>query len=156
MIGLNLINLNNNSEHLESLIKYFKLLNNSFEPRLDTYIDIEKYAQKLLENAHVVILKDDDEFIGLYALYVNNFDEKIAYLSSIGVLEQFKGKQYSTRLIEDAISRAKITGMHQIKLEVMTKYDRAINFYKKFNFQLYSEDTNNPTTVYMYKDLTDG
>lgn len=145
--------LENSKEDEMLLVNYLKLLDKSFNPQLSSYVDIDTYATKLIRNALVKILykKDSLDFIGLYAIYVNNTKEFVAYCSSFAVLEQYKGKRYSKLLMEDCISTCKGYNLKELKLEVKSSYARAYNFYKKFGFTKTSE--NSESSFYMSRTL---
>lgn len=135
------------------LAKYFGLLDKSFEPQLSSYVDIDSYATKLINNALVKVLYDKltHDFIGLYAVYINDTKTSIAYCSSFAVLDRYKGKGYSKLLMEDCIRVCQDNSMNELKLEVKSSYERAYNFYKKFGFTKQSSKTEN--SFYMSKIL---
>lgn len=152
MSRLNFIHLNKSEENTQDLIRYFHLLDNSFEPPLSSYVNIESYAEKLINNAYVCISKDsDNNFIGLFAVYINNNVDKIAYLSSIAVMDDYKGKGYARQILEYVINIAKSADMKTLRLEVKKSYPRAIRFYEKNGFIKSDEETD--STFYMIKKL---
>lgn len=152
MSRLHFIHLDKSEENTQDLIKYFHLLDNSFEPPLSSYVNIEPYAEKLIRNAYVCISRDsDNNFIGLFAVYINNSVDKIAYLSSIAVMEGYKGKGYAQQILDYIICTAKSVDMKTLKLEVKKSYPRAIRFYEKNGFIKSDDETD--STFYMIKKL---
>lgn len=148
--------LENTDENKALLNQCFKLLDSSFEPSLSSYVDIDEYAEKLINNACVVILKTKDthKFIGLYAIYINDPKKEVAYISSLGVLDDYKGNGYAQYLMEEAIDTAKKAGMKQIRFEVKASYTRAIKFHEKCGFKKDEiNQTKDESTYYMYMIL---
>jgi len=150
---IEIIHLNNKEGGLSLLTGYLGLLDSSFDPLLSSYIDINSYAQKLITNAYVAVLEYNGNFVGLYAVYLNDKNTKTAYLTSIAVLDEYKGCGFSNLLLEDALNRAKLENMSAFKLEVMSAYMRAIRFYKKYGFVKAEEQTTGSDTFYMIKEL---
>lgn len=151
--NVKLIHFNGDQSKLSLLIQYLNQLNSSFEPPLSSYVDIDSYADKLINNAYISVLEHNDRFVGLYAIYLNNINEKIAYLTSIAVLPEYKGYGFSKILMEDALNQAKEKGMCLFKLEVVANYTRAIRFYEKHGFRKCCDKSNNDQTIYMIKEL---
>ncbi len=150
-IALEHINSKENGE--KELFMLLQNIDSSFEPALSSYVNIEEYSSKLYANAYVCIVKYNEEFAGLYAIYLNSEKDKIAYLTLIGVLNEFKGSGLSQVLLDDMINLAQNRNMKTIKLEVKSSYDRAINFYKKNGFESCDKENENNNSFYMIKNL---
>lgn len=138
------------------LLECYKLLNDSFDPPLDSYVDIKPYVDKLIKNAHISLLylANSNEFVGLYAIYINDINMKVAYLSSFGVRDKFKGLGYAKLLMENMKLVVVKAGLKTIRLEVKTEYIRAVRFYEKAGFKLDNENkTGDKSTSYMYYNL---
>ncbi|WP_165043362.1 GNAT family N-acetyltransferase [Dysgonomonas sp. ZJ709] len=155
MLDTTLIHLDKSAKSSSELAAYYRLLDKSFEPPLSSYVDIDAYADKLVNNAYVAILKNKEEFIGLFAVYINDQERKTAYLSSFAIMNKYKGLGYSGYLINEMTKVAKLSGMHRIQLEVKSSYTRAINFYQKHGFKRSDEKTADNSTFYMYMTLTE-
>lgn len=135
------------------LYQYLISIDNSFIPKLSSYLDIEIYSKKLINNACICISKYNGAFVGMAAVYMNNKADKIAYLSIIAVSDQFKGQGVSQILLDQVIKKSQNQGMTDFKLEVNKANARAISFYEKNGFVKTEENTNNPLTIFMYKIL---
>lgn len=145
--------LGNTVDDFMKLAEYYKLLDNSFKPALSSYVDIDAYAQKLVKNAYVCILQYKLKFAGLIALYINDKVTQIAYLTSLAVLDEYKGNGFASILMKEGIHIALKSGMNLLKLEVNNGYERALKFYEKMGFIISNENTDHDDTFFMYKKL---
>ncbi|WP_165024554.1 GNAT family N-acetyltransferase [Dysgonomonas sp. ZJ279] len=155
MLETTLIHLDRSSKSSTELAGYYRLLDSSFEPPLSSYVNIDTYADKLVNNAYVAILKSKDEFVGLFAVYINDKEGKIAYISSLAVMDKFKGSGYSKYLMDEAVNTAKQAGMQMVRFEVKSTYDRAIKFHEKYGFKRSDEKAVDDSTFYMYMPLSE-
>lgn len=151
--NIKLYQLTNNDSNLLYLIDCYKKLDTSFEPALSSYVNIEKYAKKLLENAYISILEADNSFVGLMAVYINDKENKIAFMSSLGVLDNYKGQGFSQILMTHGIDISRQAGMKTVKFEVKSSYTRAIKFHEKMGFKRCEDQDENGSSIYMYQDI---
>ncbi|EPY2277510.1 GNAT family N-acetyltransferase [Clostridium sporogenes] len=122
-----------------------------FEPSLSERIsDLNAYAEKLYKKAVIFAVTEQDNFIGFVAFYVNKND-KISYLTQIGVKENLQNKNIGKTLLELCIKISRDNGITSIKLEVFNNNIKAIEFYKKYGFDFYGEASLN--SVYMIRKL---
>lgn len=140
-----------NSDKL--LFSYLELLDSVFTPNLSTKVDLSIYSKKVSEKAFSRALKYKGEFAGLYIVYINDYINKEAYLTCIGVLEKFKGLGLSYILIDDMIKESIDSGMETIRLEVDQINHRAIRFYEKNGFIKQKSITSDKSSFYMNKSL---
>lgn len=91
----------------------------------------EEYANKLSEFAYVYKAVKRDKTFGIIVFYANDFSNKIAYISLIGVKKEFQRMKLGTWLLEECIKMGKKYGMERMKLEVDTDNIKAIRFYEK-------------------------
>ena len=112
------------------LINLITEMNNDYIPPLDMVVEIEVYAQKLLENATVLLALLDGKEAGFIAFYANDLETKVGYISSVGVLEFARGQSVGKRLIKEACHMCIRIGMESVALEVSTKNTLATNLYR--------------------------
>lgn len=148
-----LIHLDKSKESSSLVAKYYRLLDNSFEPRLSSYVDTDAYADKLVNNAYVAVLKSGEEFVGLFAVYINDTKGKVAYISSLAVMDNYKGQGYSQYLMDEAVKTAREAGMEMVRFEVKSSYTRAVKFHEKYGFIRSDKKTGDDSTFYMYMPL---
>lgn len=148
-----LINLKVESiNELERIKEILAEFDSVFTPPIsDRISDMHTYAIKLSTNANVLYVMDNSEYIGFAVLYANDKIEKIAYLSLIGVKLLAQNKRVGTLLLLDCIHKSKDVGMSKLKLEVVSKNQKAIDFYKKHGFKFCGKAS--AESIYMNKIL---
>jgi ribosomal protein S18 acetylase RimI-like enzyme len=105
-----------------------------FVPPLSGRVEIKDYAQKIFSKATRIEAWLDGALIGLVAVYCNDQENRIAYITSVSVLRVWTGKGITTRLLDQCVEHAKASGMRQINLEVAGDNVRAIKLYEKRGF----------------------
>jgi ribosomal protein S18 acetylase RimI-like enzyme len=122
---------------------YFNKMCYHFIPPINQMVDINKYSNKLVQNADCFFIKNHGENIGFLAIYANDHSGKISFISSISIIPEYQGTGVSQKLIDFSIEHAKKKGMKCIKLEVNKNNIRAIKFYRRNRFNVESTDNNN-------------
>lgn len=141
----------NNEENIMLLENILNNLNDNFVPRLSEKVEnFDDYAKKLLNNAILYQIKKEGKNIGLLAFYINN-ETKISYLTLIVIKNQYQNFGFGKKLLELYENISKKEKMNILKLEVFNKNLKAINFYKKFGFNL--QDKTSDESSYMIKKL---
>lgn len=92
-------------------------------------------SQKYAQNAIFKICKENNIMLGMFALYCNNTNEHIAYLSSIVVKKEFQSCGIGTFMLKDILKECNNQKMHFLDLEVSKKNINAISFYNHFGFR---------------------
>ncbi|WML58817.1 GNAT family N-acetyltransferase [Neobacillus sp. PS2-9] len=94
----------------------------SNDPDSDIFV-VEDDRKNLLGFLHMT--KNVDYFSG----------EEQGYISSIAVAKEGEGKGIARKLMEKAEEWTRSKGYKQLTLNVFAQNERAINLYKKFNFE---------------------
>lgn len=105
-----------------------------FVPPLSGRVEIVDYARKIVSKAMRLEAWEDMKLVGLVAVYCNDHDKRIAYLTSVSVLKEWMGKGIATCLVKQCIEYATVSGMRQISLEVASSNLPAIWLYEKNGF----------------------
>lgn len=105
-----------------------------FMPSLSSRVLINDYAKKIANNAMRFEAYSGDAMVGLVAVYCNDRDGRIAYVTNSSVLKEWNGKGIATRLMQQCIEHAKTSGMQQISLEVAIDNIPAIKLYVNKGF----------------------
>ena len=108
--------------------------NADFVPPLSSRVEIDKYAQKIASNATRFEAWSAGTLAGLVAVYCNDQEKSIAYITSISVLKARAGEGIAARLMNRCIEHAKALGMKQVSLEVAEGNTPAIRLYEKSGF----------------------
>ena len=75
-----------------------------------------------------------EDVIGYAAMYANDSQTKVAYITLIGVCQDWQNCGIGSSLMEWCVRIAKSRGMESIKLEVARDNINAQKFYKKHGF----------------------
>ena len=120
-------------EGCENVYRVLLAFSNSINS-LKKAVDLMLIAEKLNDKATTMELIIKNEPVGFASIYHNDCENKVAYLSRIAVLKEFRGNGYGKMLLDSAVSLARKSGMRTIKLEVDNDNVLAISFYKKQGF----------------------
>lgn len=105
-----------------------------FVPPLSGRVEIRDYAQKIASNAIRFEAWSGVTLVGLAAVYCNDQETRIGYITSVSVLKAWTGKGIAARLVGQCVEHAKTLRMRQISLEVASDNTSAIKLYKKSGF----------------------
>lgn len=123
-----------NKINLNELIEIHLLCDEDFVPALSSRVSIPEYCKKLHAHADIISLMHNKKTIGLVAVYANNQQERTAYISSVCMIKEFRGKGYSRLLLESTIEYVKLKELKFIHLEVGLENLPAISLYESFGF----------------------
>lgn len=103
-------------------------------PPLSSLVSIADYAEKLTQNAEVFLATCDGEDVGECAIYMNTADT--AFLTSIGVLIDYRNMHIASALLEKVICLAREKKIIFINLKVKEENISAIKLYSKNGFAI--------------------
>lgn len=130
-----------NSASFEELLQFYEKNANMFIPSLNSQVDnLYEYVNKLKKSATFFEAYNDNTLVGLIAVYLNNYETKVAFISSVIVSVDYQGKGISNILLKSAIETAISKSFIRIKLEVFKNNTKALNLYKKFGFEESNSD----------------
>lgn len=116
-----------------------------FVPPLSGRVGITDYAQKIARKATKFEAWSNCTLVGLVAVYCNDHESRIAYVTNVSVLKAWNGKGIAARLMEQCIEYVEALGMWQISLEVASDNTPAIRLYEKSGFVVEKADTSSVT-----------
>ena len=85
-----------------------------------------------LAKSLLLFLEDDQDCVGIIAYYLSN---KKCYITSIGLQYKYHNHGYGSIFFDFFISKMSEKSISQIKLEVHPENEKALSFYKKYNFK---------------------
>jgi len=133
--------LKQNSASFEELLQFYEKNANLFIPNLNSQVkSLYEYVDKLKKNATFLEAYDNNTLAGLVAIYLNNHETNIAFISSVIVSKEYQGKGISKILLKTAIDTATLRNFQKIKLEVYRSNTKAIKLYKKLGFKESNKD----------------
>lgn len=96
------------------------------------YSDASLHGQILQDQCEFIVLEIENEVVG-FASY-NALDENRFKLHKLYVLKAHQGKGVGKMLLNEVIARSATRGAKTLELQV-NKKNKAVNFYKKYNFK---------------------
>jgi len=116
------------------IVKHLRACDADFVPPLSGRVEVKDYAQKIASNATRFEAWSGGTLVGLVAAYCNDYESRIAYITSVSVLKAWTDKGIAARLVGKCVEHAKVLGMRQISLEVASDNTPAIRLYEKNGF----------------------
>lgn len=111
-----------------------------FVPPLSARVEIEDYAQKIADKATRFEAWSGGTLVGLVATYCDDREERIAYITSVSVLQSWTGNGIAKDLLRQCVAHARLSGMKQIRLEVASANAPAIKLYERSGFVGHKSD----------------
>jgi ribosomal protein S18 acetylase RimI-like enzyme len=105
-----------------------------FVPPLSGRVAIDDYAKKITSRATRFEAWSGGTLVGLIAAYCNDQVNSMAYITSVSVLCEWKGKGIAGHLMKRCIEHAGALGMREIRLEVAKGNRLAIRLYEAHGF----------------------
>lgn len=108
---------------------------------------------QLMQKIHMladVIVAYSADVLGYIAVYANDMQTKVAYITLFAIKPDYQRCGIGYRLLKEAELIAIQRGLSRIRLEVQKSNIKAIQFYRKNGF---SEEGETPDSWYMIKDL---
>ena len=125
-------------------------------PILSMVSDIKEYANKLVNNGEILLIKseqmDKTEPAGIIAAYANDKNTHKAYVSLLIIAKDFQHKGLGKELLSRMEEIAKMKGMKEIDLEVRKINKMAVKFYDSCGYSICGENEN---SFYIRKSLLD-
>lgn len=110
------------------------IANCNFEPPLHTYLDVNAYVEKILNNAERFECWDGDKLVGFLGVYCNDHTNKVSYITLVSVDSAYGRQGIAKTLMDEAESFCKANKFKSIALEVYDNNMPAINLYEKRGF----------------------
>ena len=95
---------------------------------------LEDYSKKLCENAYVYLLIEDGKEIGMIAYYANDCVGRKAYLTSVAMVKNARGKGYGKLALEYMEKHCKSMGYKYVALECDICNNVAMSFYESLGY----------------------
>lgn len=140
------------SLNINKLIAFLNEIDSDLPISLSSKVNINKYAEKIYCRSEICKRTDENNrIISLVSGYIN-CDTKIAYITIIGTLKDFRGKGITFDLLYDFERKARQKNMYEIVITTHETNKAAISLYKKCKYQIEKIDNE---IVYMTKKLED-
>jgi ribosomal protein S18 acetylase RimI-like enzyme len=124
-----------NTISLEKLYNFYEENVETFIPSLTTQVaSLPKYVHKLKRYATLFEAYEGSQLVGLAAIYLNNLETKIGFITSVIVTPEYQNNGIANMLIKNVVDFSKGEGFVKIGLEVFKENVKAINLYRKYKF----------------------
>ncbi len=123
-----------NTASASEIFEHLLYCDAGFLPQLSGRVEINDYAKKIVSKATQLEAWSGGTLIGFVAVYCNDQERRIAYITSVSVLPDWTGKGIASRLMKQCIKYAKALEMRQISLEVASDNTPAVRLYEKSGF----------------------
>ncbi|MDB9758766.1 GNAT family N-acetyltransferase [Gammaproteobacteria bacterium] len=111
-----------------------------FIPPLSSKVELRSYSKKLTSKAYRFEFWVNDELMALVAMYCDDHERKIAFITSVSVHESLRGQGIAKKLLINAIEYAANIQMASVKLELSADNEKAFNLYRNMKFQSISRE----------------
>lgn len=128
-----------NKSNLLQVIEHLNACDGGFVPALSTQVKLDQYSQKLVENATMFEAFSNNKLVGLIACYLNDYKNKIGFITNVSVMSSFNGKGIAKQLLGMLMQYAAENNFNTISLEVNKLNFPALSLYKKAGFVLANE-----------------
>lgn len=145
---MEILNLKEIENYKEKMLIFLKKIDNLFKIPLHKKVNIEEYVNKIISLAEVYIMYKENEIIAGVVFYTNNLSEKKAYISLVGVLEDYQNKGIGKKILKEVLKKIKRNRLKQVGIHTDNKY--ALKIYKSLNFYIISEENGR---YYLEKNL---
>lgn len=131
---------------------FLREIDKSFPVPLSEKIELNKLAQKLVENGYVYMASDGDRPVGMFGFYANDVINRSAYGSVLGVITDYRRQGISKKLLEKVTSFCRDSGMSRFELYTHKTNTSAVTLYEKSGF-VRVEDSCRPNDIKFVKEL---
>ena len=133
----------------EGIVEHLNRCANSFIPPLHTYVDIQKYAEKINKNAITFEAWDKNTLVGLIAAYFNDENTKIGFITNVSMVKEYQGLGIASKLLLLTIEYGKEHNFRIIRLEVNKINQKALTLYKRNGFVEKQQNVNSVMMEYL-------
>ena len=111
-----------------------------FSPNLSSKINVTEYVDKIIKRATVIPIYINGKMEAFIAVYCNDYDHYIAYLTMIAIRKEYRSKGLGKLLVGTAIAYLKALNFQNFRLEVFKSNRNAYLLYNKLGFTVYKEE----------------
>ena len=123
-----------NKASTEQIYHHLKYCDDEFYPPLSSRMNLKDYAKKISTYAIRFEAWSNETLIGLVAIYCNDHDSNIGYITNVSLYPKWRGNGIASYLLTESIQHTKDLSMESINLQVSLKNKNAIRLYTKHGF----------------------
>lgn len=126
----------------EEIYEHLVRCSPDFLPPLSSYVDIEKYAEKIIKYSYTFEAWSSGSLVGLIAVYLNQASQENAFVTNVSVLRAYQRRGIFKILMYKTIQKAQELGFKKVSLCVGSSNYAAFNLYKSLGFTIIDIDSN--------------
>jgi ribosomal protein S18 acetylase RimI-like enzyme len=115
--------------------------NNSIGNELLIDSSIEDYVNKIYSFSTIITHSSNGKLNGLISYYNNDINKETAFLTMLVVAQEYRQNGIGAQLLDYSIKSLQREGFRRFQLEVLKANKSAIQFYKKFNFEIVNDNS---------------
>jgi len=123
-----------NESKISDILRHLIICDRNFIPQLSNSLNLTAYSEKLFRNAERFEAWSSGQLVALVAIYINDTERNVAFISNVSVDPDFLRLRIATELIKNAITCCLKMNYKAIELEVDIKNLKAIELYKSLKF----------------------
>lgn len=124
-----------NTLERKSIIQFLKKSDKEFPQSLSDRVNIEDYAEKLINNANIVYIENDEKnIIGSVIFYCNDNKKYKGFITYVYVDKNYRGMGIAKKLLKKAEIIMGNNGMMSSALNTHKDNNKAIMLYKSLGY----------------------
>lgn len=124
----------NNEFDYDGLYSFLEKIKNDYPIPLTEKQDLGLFLNKIKEYGKVFCVYDNSEVVGAIFFYANNFDDSVAFLTLLGVIDKYRKHGIATKLLLKMFDCCFELNFNKIQLYTHQTNKAAIKFYTKHGF----------------------
>ena len=117
-----------------------QLSSDMFNQSLNDEKIIKSLSKKYCQYSNFYIYKDEKRIVGYCAFYTNTVHNDNCFISMLVIRKEYQNKGIGTMFVNKIVEICKEKNISAIELSVNKKNTKAINFYKKKQFDIVETD----------------
>lgn len=119
---------------------------------LDLFYDESALQQNVIDNHQLILIKENDIFIGFADYEINYKDETVTRIHKIYLLPETQGKGFGKKLIQHIENKALEIKNNKLSLNV-NRFNKAKDFYESQGFKVVFEEDIELDFGYLMEDF---
>lgn len=148
MMNYKIVQIKNERGQKAKIVAFLNSVNREFAVPLTQKVDLESYAEKLLNNGYIFAAIVDDSIKGIICGYANDMANRRAYASSFVVAPDLRGSGAALELYKNQIRYCCTQGMKELNFTTNKKNAAAIRFYQKMRAAVIEKQCTNTEIAY--------
>lgn len=143
--------ISNESKSIQEkeIFEFLRKIDEEYIPPISTTVNLYNYTKKLVNKSNILTVRNHcNDLVGLCAFYCNDNVNKKAFISTIGMLNDYKGEGIGGELLTKTFIVCRKLSMRKVLLEVSLDNKTAFKFYKKNNFKVISRIEKNKNDLW--------